>query len=193
MFEMISKENVEVMLKKLILSKSDLVNFGNMMSNVSKEKQESILYLLYNEYITVDELENINQELADSIIQKYNSVLNTKYGHMKTYFVRDLITTLSLKNYKNLSNIQEQMQLVYNSLTDDEKTFINKSNEENILMNYIRIENNDGISRAVIENSDNLSNTSDILNEIDSFGNISNNALLLKSILQKISMRTINY
>ena len=193
MFEMISKENVEVMLKKLILSKSDLVNFGNMMSNVSKEKQESILYLLYNEYFTVDELENINQELADSIIRKYNSVLNTKYGHMKTYFVRDLITTLSLKNYKNLSNIQEQMQLVYNSLTDDEKTFINKSNEENILMNYIRIENNDGISRAVIENSDNLSNTSDILNEIDSFGNISNDALLLKSILQKISMRTINY
>lgn len=193
MFEMISKENVEVMLKKLILSKSDLVNFGNMMSNVSKEKQESILYLLYNEYITVDELENINQELADSIIQKYNSVLNTKYGHMKTYFVRDLITTLSLKNYKDLSNIQEQMQLVYDSLSDDEKAFINKSNEENVLMNYIRIENNDGILRAVIENSDNLSNTSDILNEIDSFGNISNDALLLKSILQKISMRTINY
>lgn len=193
MFEMISKENVEVMLKKLILSKSDLVNFGNMMINVSKEKQESILYLLYNEYITVDKLENINQELADSIIQKYNSVLNTKYGHMKTYFVRDLITTLSLKNYKDLSNIQEQMQLVYDSLSDDEKAFINKSNEENILMKYIRIENNDGISRAVIENSDNLSNTSDILNEIDSFGNISNDALLLKSILQKISMRTINY
>ena len=96
------------------------------------------------------------------------------------------------------------MKVIYNSLTDDEKDFLNQNNSINnvvydetkidtILTNYVRIKTNDTLMKAGIESSSELKKYADMLNEVGSDGNPTQNATILKSVLEKISLGTIHY
>lgn len=205
MFELIDKTSFSKMMNVIILTRDDCLKFGEIMVTINKDTQTQLIYLLYNEYVSLDSI-NINNISDDvnNIINSYKTTLNTLYGSFRQYFLRDLITTLSFQNYKDENNIIDQMKVVYNSLTDDEKDFLNQNNSINnvvydetkidtILINYIRIKTNDTLMKAGIESSSELKKYADILNEVGSDGNPTQNATILKSVLEKISVGTIHY
>lgn len=205
MFELIDKTSFSKMMNTLILTREDCLKFGEIMVTINKETQTQLIYLLYNEYVSLDSISMNNvSEDVNNIINSYKTTLNTLYGSFRQYFLRDLITTLSFQNYKDENNIIDQMKVVYNSLTDDEKDFLNKNNSINnvvydetkidtILTNYIRIKTNDTLMKAGIESSSELKKYADMLNEVGSDGNPTQNATILKSVLEKISLGTIYY
>lgn len=205
MFELIDKTSFSKMMNTLILTREDCLKFGEIMVTINKETQTQLIYLLYNEYVSLDSIsiDNVSEDV-NNIINSYKTTLNTLYGSFRQYFLRDLITTLSFQNYKDENNIIDQMKVVYNSLTDDEKDFLNKNNSINnvvydetkidtILTNYVRIKTNDTLMKAGIESSSELKKYADILNEVGSDGNPTQNATILKSVLEKISVGTIYY
>ena len=205
MFELIDKTSFSKMMNALILTREDCLKFGEIMVTINKDTQTQLIYLLYNEYVSLDSISinNVSEDV-NNIINSYKTTLNTLYGSFRQYFLRDLITTLSFQNYKDENNIIDQMKVVYNSLTDDEKDFLNKNNSINnvvydetkidtILTNYVRIKTNDTLLKAGIESSSELKKYADILNEVGSDGNPTQNATILKSVLEKISVGTIHY
>lgn len=205
MFELIDKTSFSKMMNALILTREDCLKFGEIMVTINKDTQTQLIYLLYNEYVSLDSIsiDNVSEDV-NNIINSYKTTLNTLYGSFRQYFLRDLITTLSFQNYKDENNIIDQMKVVYNSLTDDEKDFLNKNNSINnvvydetkidtILTNYIRIKTNDTLMKAGIESSSELKKYADMLNEVGSDGNPTQNATILKSVLEKISLGTIYY
>lgn len=205
MFELIDKTSFSKMMNALILTREDCLKFGEIMVTINKDTQTQLIYLLYNEYVSLDSISinNVSEDV-NNIINSYKTTLNTLYGSFRQYFLRDLITTLSFQNYKDENNIIDQMKVVYNSLTDDEKDFLNKNNSINnvvydetkidtILTNYVRIKTNDTLMKAGIESSSELKKYADMLNEVGSDGNPTQNATILKSVLEKISLRTIHY
>lgn len=205
MFELIDKTSFSKMMNALILTREDCLKFGEIMVTINKDTQTQLIYLLYNEYVSLDSIsiDNVSEDV-NNIINSYKTTLNTLYGSFRQYFLRDLITTLSFQNYKDENNIIDQMKVVYNSLTDDEKDFLNKNNSINnvvydetkidtILTNYVRIKTNDTLLKAGIESSSELKKYADILNEVGSDGNPTQNATILKSVLEKISVGTIHY
>ena len=205
MFKLIDKTSFSKMMNALILTREDCLKFGEIMVTINKDTQTQLIYLLYNEYVSLDSIsiDNVSEDV-NNIINSYKTTLNTLYGSFRQYFLRDLITTLSFQNYKDENNIIDQMKVVYNSLTDDEKDFLNKNNSINnvvydetkidtILTNYVRIKTNDTLLKAGIESSSELKKYADILNEVGSDGNPTQNATILKSVLEKISVGTIHY
>lgn len=205
MFELIDKTSFSKMMNALILTREDCLKFGEIMVTINKDTQTQLIYLLYNEYVSLDSIniDNVSDDV-NNIINSYKTTLNTLYSSFRQYFLRDLITTLSFQNYKDENNIIDQMKVVYNSLTDDEKDFLNKNNSINnvvydetkidtILTNYVRIKTNDTLMKAGIESSSELKKYADMLNEVGSDGNPTQNATILKSVLEKISLRTIHY
>ena len=205
MFELIDKTSFSKMMNALILTREDCLKFGEIMVTINKDTQTQLIYLLYNEYVSLDSISinNVSEDV-NNIINSYKTTLDTLYGSFRQYFLRDLITTLSFQNYKDENNIIDQMKVVYNSLTDDEKDFLNKNNSINnvvydetkidtILTNYVRIKTNDTLMKAGIESSSELKKYADMLNEVGSDGNPTQNATILKSVLEKISLRTIHY
>lgn len=205
MFELIDKTSFSKMMNALILTREDCLKFGEIMVTINKDTQTQLIYLLYNEYVSLDSIsiDNVSEDV-NNIINSYKTTLNTLYGSFRQYFLRDLITTLSFQNYKDENNIIDQMKVVYNSLTDDEKDFLNKNNSINnvvydetkidtILTNYVRIKTNDTLMKAGIESSSELKKYADMLNEVGSDGDPTQNATILKSVLEKISLGTIHY
>lgn len=205
MFDLIDKTSFSKMMNSLILTREDCLKFGEIMVTINKDTQTQLIYLLYNEYVSLDSIniDNVSEDV-NNIINSYKTTLNTLYGSFRQYFLRDLITTLSFQNYKDENNIIDQMKVVYNSLTDDEKDFLNKNNSINnvvydetktdtILTNYVRIKTNDTLMKAGIESSSELKKYADMLNEVGSDGNPTQNATILKSVLEKISLGTIHY
>lgn len=205
MFELIDKTSFSKMMNALILTREDCLKFGEIMVTINKDTQTQLIYLLYNEYVSLDSISinNVSEDV-NNIINSYKTTLNTLYGSFRQYFLRDLITTLSFQNYKDENNIIDQMKVVYNSLTDDEKDFLNKNNSINnvvydetkidtILTNYVRIKTNDTLMKAGIESSSELKKYADMLNEVGSDGDPTQNATILKSVLEKISLGTIHY
>ena len=205
MFELIDKTSFSKMMNSLILTREDCLKFGEIMVTINKDTQTQLIYLLYNEYVSLDSIsiDNVSEDV-NNIINSYKTTLNTLYGSFRQYFLRDLITTLSFQNYKDENNIIDQMKVIYNSLTDDEKNFLNQNNSINnvvydetkidtILTNYVRIKTNDTLMKAGIESSSELKKYADILNEVGSDGNPTQNATILKSVLEKISVGTIYY
>ena len=204
MFKLIDKTSFSKMMNALILTREDCLKFGEIMVTINKDTQTQLIYLLYNEYVSLDSIniDNVSEDV-NNIINSYKTTLNTLYGSFRQYFLRDLITTLSFQNYKDENNIIDQMKVVYNSLTDDEKDFLNKHNSINnvvydetkidtILTNYVRIKTNDTLMKAGIESSSELKKYADMLNEVGSDGNPTQNATILKSVLEKISVGTIH-
>ena len=205
MFELIDKTSFSKMMNALILTREDCLKFGEIMVTINKDTQTQLIYLLYNEYVSLDSISinNVSEDV-NNIINSYKTTLNTLYGSFRQYFLRDLITTLSFQNYKDENNIIDQMKVIYNSLTDDEKNFLNQNNSINnvvydetkidtILTNYVRIKTNDTLMKAGIESSSELKKYADMLNEVGSDGNPTQNATILKSVLEKISVGTIHY
>ena len=205
MFELIDKTSFSKMMNALILTREDCLKFGEIMVTINKDTQTQLIYLLYNEYVSLDSISinNVSEDV-NNIINSYKTTLNTLYGSFRQYFLRDLITTLSFQNYKDENNIIDQMKVVYNSVTDDEKDFLNQNNSINnvvydetkidtILTNYVRIKTNDTLMKAGIESSSELKKYADMLNEVGSDGNPTQNATILKSVLEKISLGTIHY
>ena len=205
MFEIIDKTSFSKMMNTLILTREDCLKFGEIMVTINKETQTQLIYLLYNEYVSLDSISinNVSEDV-NNIINSYKTTLNTLYGSFRQYFLRDLITTLSFQNYKDENNIIDQMKVVYNSLTDDEKDFLNQNNSINnvvydetkidtILTNYVRIKTNDTLMKAGIESSSELKKYADMLNEVDSDGNPTQTATILKSVLEKLSFGTLHY
>ena len=205
MFKLIDKTSFSKMMNALILTREDCLKFGEIMVTINKDTQTQLIYLLYNEYVSLDSISinNVSEDV-NNIINSYKTTLNTLYGSFRQYFLRDLITTLSFQNYKDENNIIDQMKVVYNSLTDDEKDFLNKNNSINnvvydetkidtILTNYVRIKTNDTLMKAGIESSSELKKYADMLKEVGSDGDPTQNATILKSVLEKISLGTIHY
>lgn len=146
----IGKNKISSMLDFLIVSREDLLFFGDLLENINKSVQEKIIYLLYNEYISLHELEsdsegsgNTENTHAENVKNAVNAVLeefdtdtysifNTIYGNIKSKFIRDNICTLSYKNYQKeydlngtkYDNILDQMKVVVENFNDEEKTFL---------------------------------------------------------------------
>lgn len=183
----ITKENIIKLLNMLITTKEDLIFFGNLFENKSKTEQEKIIYLLYNEYI------NLNDVQSDSFdITTYDNIFNAEYGNMKKEYVRDYIKTLSFDSYKDKDNIKDQMNIVDSMLTNDEISLLTSLGiTENYTYSLIRIETPLSIEKSVIENDSSLlKKFSNVLNK----KNYTNQDYsLLTSVFKKIALGTINY
>ena len=108
MFEIIDKTSFSKMMNTLILTREDCLKFGEIMVTINKDTQTQLIYLLYNEYVSLDSISMNNvSEDVNNIINSYKTTLNTLYGSFRQYFLRDLITTLSFQNYKDENNISD--------------------------------------------------------------------------------------
>lgn len=74
---------------------------------------------LYNKYVTEN---TIPAGTPDNIYVRDSEDVSYKY--MKEYFFRDYVTTLTLKNYENIINFYDQIDVIYTSLTSLEKDFL---------------------------------------------------------------------
>lgn len=146
----IGKNKISSMLDFLIVSREDLLFFGDLLENINKSVQEKIIYLLYNEYISLHELESDSEgsgetenthaenvkNTVNTVLEEFDnnnfSIFNTIYGNIKSKFIRDNICTLSYKNYQKeyvlnettYDNILDQMKVVVENFNDEEKTFL---------------------------------------------------------------------
>ena len=165
----IGKNKISSMLDFLIVSREDLFFFGDLLENINKSVQEKIIYLLYNEYISLHELESYSEgsgntenthaenvkNAVNAVLEKFDtdtySIFNTIYGNIKSKFIRDNICTLSYKNYQkeyNLNettydNILDQMKVVVENFNDEEKTF---------LKTFFAITSDDDIAKCLKDN-----------------------------------------
>ena len=160
-------------------SGSDFKKMGEIFKKLTADQYSAAMTLLYNEEISLEQLYSvINNTSALTTLLTSNMI-------MRRLYLRDYITHLDYKHYKDHSNIVEQMKIVSMILSDDEKTYLLSKypNEEleNILMHFIAI--NDGTDSLSDIEKNNVKSFADDLNDI---------GYPLLKILTKISNSTLH-
>ena len=133
----IEKKYFRDFLEKTFINKDDvtlLMYFFKMVNDI--DLHEKVMFLLYNEYITVDQLfscmsnytingENVVIESENGFKNDFKNKLDilinsvdveftddkNLYKYMKNYFIRDYITTLTYEHYKDSDNYMAQMSV----------------------------------------------------------------------------------
>lgn len=214
----INKDDLEAF-DTIFVNMNNVLNSDDITDNdINKLRSmyNKLIMLLYNERISITNLVNVTQmsymseRNSDVTVLSQNTVISNilnllsnsdviKDSYLYTYrqyYVRDYIPTLDLKNYSNLENISNQLNISVNSLSDNDISYLNsllldeglitendKSKSEfNTLAYFVRIvklNSNTGeyyIEHAAIEN---------IINKVSDLLNSDNDRL--KSILIKIN------
>ena len=72
MFELIDKTSFSKMMNALILTREDCLKFGEIMVTINKDTQTQLIYLLYNEYVSLDSISinNVSEDV-NNIINSY--------------------------------------------------------------------------------------------------------------------------
>ena len=163
--KVITKDKFKSFLSSTFITKEEVIFLMTIFKSIKNvDIHDQLMYLLYNEYMTLDEFKYImhtddENEKSDADItedalalinrirrdrnmtfkeplflvdgvtrakdREGNDILiDTSYTYIKQYFIRDNLVTLTLENYQGFSNYKEQMNVIYETLTDDEKALL---------------------------------------------------------------------
>lgn|SRR5574344_92841 len=198
--ESITQKSFQDFLNKTIIDKDSLQKYSSLFEimksttdlEANYEKINKVLFLLYNEYISIYDnsldLNNINNLLNSEL---YN--IDYSYAFVKTYFLRDLLVTLTFDHYKDTQNILDQLDICDSLLTAEEQNYIaTYFNDGHYCRHFARYQRT--INTKIIMFADCEMVTSTLYNiSKDLNDRTSENSELLKSILNKIMISTIHY
>lgn len=164
--KIITKEKFKSFLEKTFINKKEiLLLMGAFNAIQNADLHDAVMYLLYNEYITLYEFLYALSPLGDAssdggVAKSINDLVNrvrrdrnmtfkkplylidgvtpatdsdgneilidTSYKYVKKDFIRDHLVSLTLENYKDYNNYKAQMDVIYETLTTEEKTLLNE-------------------------------------------------------------------
>lgn len=210
--QIISKDKFDNYLHKTLINKEYLEKFALLFDQLRDiSKHEKLMFLLYNEYISIYEVFNclnalegtFNLTAINNILATHNSKFESPYAYIRDIFFRDRVTTLTYENYKNVGNMKDQMDIIYETLAKDEQIFLSSSLNitKSNFIDLVRIQTDSNtIELAKVEqNSNKLNLVTSILSETKIYNEdgVKNMSLteqsdLLKSVLKKIDLGTIH-
>lgn len=214
--DIITKEDMALYLKWAVADSSDTKNLASFFdlvteSNRSKmfEKQTEMLFLLYNEFLSIERIADVDSIISESDVGGVMHVLSLPYRYSREKKVRDYIVNLKNSDYGNEILMESQFAALDASFTAAEKTMLKshsfvsslKSGEESYSKFFCRINGvkapieskcgTESGSMTILYDSaseskmDPIALASYILNEGSESG-------LLLSVLKKIGSGTIN-
>lgn len=186
-WELINQEDLTTITKMMSYYVQKLYNTTNYDIDNEKKYYAILMYSMYNEILSIVDIKNIidKETKTDTDINFANIVKSDEFlkklNSKRVYKLIDFISTFTFDNYKNMQNIENQLSIIYASLTENETDFL----EDNKLSmkDLVRLPNSElnRIEHAKIEYSITIGNENytDILN--------SSSGSIFRSILLKIS------